>query len=84
MSDIEKTYKGWITFNATILMPKDEIKDVEIKAFQSENEELDGTYIVRVKKGNPTMELICYDEEDAKEYCDFFNKSKKVVKLRKE
>lgn len=84
MSEIEKIYKGWISFNATILMPKDEIKDVEIKAFKSDDEELDGTYIVRVKKENPTMELICYDEETAKEYCDFFNKSKKVVKLRKE
>lgn len=30
------------------------------------------------------IKTICSDEETAKEYRDFFNKSKKVVKLRKE
>lgn len=84
MNEIEKRYKGWISFIATILMPQDEIKDFEIKSFKSDDEQLDGTYIVRAKKGNPTMELICYDEETAKEYCDFFNKYEKIVKLRKE
>ena len=30
------------------------------------------------------IKTVCYDEETSKEYCEFFNKSKKVVKLRKE
>jgi len=80
MPDIEKAHTGWVTADITLLIPKDEIKNVEIKSFMSDSH-LDGSYIVRITKHTPTIEIICENETEAKRLFKFLSKSKKVVNL---
>lgn len=79
MTDIEKSYTGWLTVCQPMMMPKDEVLDAEIKAFYGKGHPDDGAYIVRVTKQSPTIEFVCKDKQDAEELCQWFKASRKVI-----
>ena len=78
-NDVEPLFVGWVVMNQPVMFPKDEIKDVQIVAFKSEDSELDGSFCVRMVKASPTIEFICADEEEAEKLYKWLKDSMKVV-----
>ena len=78
-NDVEPLFIGWVVMSQPIMFPKDEIKDVQLLAFRSEDSELDGNYVVRMTKASPTIEFICADEEEAEKLYKWLKDSMKVV-----
>lgn len=79
MSDIEKSYTGWITISQPLMMPKDEIMDAKVMAFKSKGHPDDGCYVVRLIKQTPTIEFVCKDAAEAQELCDWLKAFRKVI-----
>lgn len=79
MSDIEKSYIGWITISQPLMMPKDEVIDAKVMAFKGKEHPDDGCYIVRLTKKSPTIEFVCKDGKEAQELCDWLKASRKVI-----
>ena len=79
MSDIEKSYTGWITISQPLMMPKDEVMDAKVMAFKSKDHPDDDCYIVRLIKQTPTIEFVCKDTVEAQELCDWLKASRKVI-----
>lgn len=79
----EENYVGWIVIPGVIVMPKDEIADVKLLSFTSEDgdSEIDSKPIVRLIKKTPTVEFICANEAEAESLIKFLNSSKKVINL---
>lgn len=78
-NDVEPLFVGWVVMSQPIMFPKDEIKDVQLLAFRSEDSELDGNYVVRMIKASPTIEFVCQDEAEAEQLCKWLKDSMKVV-----
>ena len=78
-NDVEPLFVGWVVMSQPIMFPKDEIKNVQLLAFRSEDSELDGNYVVRMIKASPTIEFVCQDEAEAEQLCKWLRESMKVV-----
>ena len=80
----ESRHIGWTVLDQVIMFPKDEIVEAKIISFKSDdpNDDLDGRYIVRLIKKNPTIEFVCANDQDAEKLMEFLNKSRKVVNLK--
>lgn len=81
MTDIEKSYTGWITVCQPLMMPKDEIVGTQTKVFIGEGHPDDGAYIVRLIKKTPTIEFVCKSKQEAEELSQWLKASRKVVEL---
>lgn len=79
--DINPCSIGWVTLNTTLIMASDEIQDVDIKAFKSDDPELDGVYIVQITKKTPTVEIIAASEAEAEELYKEFKSAMKVINI---
>lgn len=81
--EFEDKHIGWSVLNQVVVFPNDEIVEAKIISFRSDNpnDDLDGRYIVRLIKKNPTIEFVCANDQDAEELMEFLNKSRKVVNL---